>query len=157
MILAIDPGKTTGYAYQHGEAHGSGQLVLQDALWGLLDALAPTVIVCERFDHRMVMGADLEAVEVIGILKEWSRQNRVEVHFQTQEQAKHFFTNARLKERGMDRPGLPHARDAARHLLYWLTFGGGKPSGGRRPTARPQVPETVTEPAKGSPSAREGE
>lgn len=125
-LLALDPGKTTGWCCDppvelletnHGQ-------VEPDKVWLLLCLYKPTHIVMETFVFRQAKSRiNLVAVEVIGIVKEWARQYHAEVFEQTPSQAKHYFTDDRLKNRGLYFPGEQHARDAARHLCYIREFG----------------------------------
>lgn len=137
IIISLDPGQTTGYVIKYDSddfpiTYGQCQ---PDAIWDLLNARYHAdiqfVLIYERFDYRRhKMHADLTPVEVIGVIKEWVRQNwlygNIEVYTQFPAQAKNFWTDDRLKEFGMYYKGQQHARDAARHYLYWLYFGEGK-------------------------------
>lgn len=80
-------------------------------------------LVVERFDYRQGQAkAVLTGVEVIGIIKEWCRQKgRGGPTMQQGAQAKHYFTDPRLREAGLWKPGkrYTHAMDALRHLLYY--------------------------------------
>lgn len=125
-ILALDPGVTTGAAawYVNWEPH-SFELheFRQEQIWSYLDgvnvAFGSFVIVCESFLYRADQShAELEGVEVIGIVKEWCRQNDVPLTFQRPDQAKFFYTKDRLQKAGLWTKGKPHAMDALRHLLY---------------------------------------
>lgn len=126
-IVALDPGKTTGAALatlrnDDYEIETVCQ-VEPDFIWRTLTNYKPEVIVMERFIGYPKIKMDFSPVEVIGIVKEWCRQNDVTLVEQTPAQAKHYFTDARLKERNVYVKGMPHGCDAIRHLLYWLDFG----------------------------------
>jgi hypothetical protein len=145
-LLALDPGATTGWAlFIKGaptERYRSGQ-VEQDKVWRLLetakiatteadeldeDGYADLKIICESFQHRQLPKVDLSPVEVIGVVKEWARQNDVEIVWQTSAQGKAFFNNDRLDALGVLRKPKTtwrHANDATRHLLWYLGFGKG--------------------------------
>lgn len=125
QALAIDPGKTTGWAaWTRSTGYVVGE-VATDEVWPLLDDLGLSVhnIVYERFDYRTGQPyADLTPVEVIGVIKEWYRQHRLIWIGKLIKQRpidKFFFTNERIKERKLWTPGKPHAMDALRHLLYF--------------------------------------
>lgn len=132
-LLAFDPGRTVGWAtFQKPREYRSGQFpedrtrVWLDA-YHLLPGMTPIdLLIVERFTYRSNLPkADLTPVEVIGVIKEWSRQNHVDIVWQTPAQGKFYFTDDRLKEMELYRVGQPHANDATRHLLYYLGFGGG--------------------------------
>lgn len=119
-IIALDPGKTVGWAGIANHIY-SGQHSV-DELWDFLEYQQPIEsLVVERF-HVRHMGVALDPVECIGVIKEWARQNKVIIHWQMPHQAKHFFTDARLREKGLYKKGKPHANDAVRHLLYYKKF-----------------------------------
>jgi hypothetical protein len=141
-LLALDPGATTGWALfqkgSPGERYTSGQ-VEQDKVWTLLntamfggrdlhDNIIDLTIICESFQHRQLPKVDYSPVEVIGVVKEWARQNNVEIVWQTPAQGKAFFTDNRLA--ALDLLKKPkttwrHANDAMRHILWYLGFGKG--------------------------------
>jgi hypothetical protein len=132
FILALDPGKTVGWARfekpNNRDGYKSGE-VSSDRLWVLLESIklkAPLkelVLIVEQFTLRRLPKIDLSAVEAIGVIKEWCRQNNyTQVRWQTPAQAKHFWTDSRLKKFKVYRPGKPHAMDAMRHLMYFMHF-----------------------------------
>lgn len=130
MIVALDPGKTTGFAYRNGESGGAGEIA-QDSVWDTLETLKPTILVVESFQFRQARSkVNLIPNEIIGVVKEWARQRNVPVVWQTPSQAKHYFDDRRLREIGAWAEGMPHARDATRHLLFYLQFGEGKATTG---------------------------
>lgn len=137
MILALDPGLTTGWAvYEkipiHDLRYRSGQ-VHQDDVWNLLesshfarDEPAITRLVVERFQYRPHLPkVHLSPVEVIGVVKEWARQHEVDITWQTPAEGKFYYTDKRLKELDVYTPGKPHANDAMRHLWYFIGLGYG--------------------------------
>ena len=145
-LLALDPGATTGWAlFVKGaptERYRSGQ-VGTDKVWRLLetakmatneageldeDGYVDLTIICESFQHRQLPKVDLTPVEVIGVVKEWARQNNIEIVWQTAAQGKAFFDNKRLEALGvLKRPATHwrHANDAMRHMMWYLGFGKG--------------------------------
>lgn len=130
MIVALDPGRTTGWAtYDLGEHMHAGQWVEPLSVYSELSDMRPTLIVCESFLFRQKIKIDFTPVEVIGVVKLFCYQSGIELVMQTPSQAKHFFTDDRLKERGLYQAGQPHANDATRHMLYYLEFGKGKQHG----------------------------
>lgn len=124
-ILAVDPGRTTGLALAiDGELEWQTQDVGYHSLDILLDRTVPDVLVVERFLYQRREKVDLTPVEMIGICKLYAEINGklVEYHEQTPAQAKKFWTDKKLREAGVWIPSSPHAMDATRHLLYYLSF-----------------------------------
>lgn len=126
IVMALDPGKTTGYAVYHDEEIKSQGQCPTEMVWDLLSNVAPEVIIYETFQHRRIGNVDLTPVEVIGVLKEWARQHKAKLVLQSGQQAKHYWTNERVRELGAWVAAMPHAVDATRHLLYWVHFGRNK-------------------------------
>jgi hypothetical protein len=131
FLVALDPGVTVGWAtFQTGERYKSGQW-LHYKTWSMLDTGAfqrgIDVVIYESFQYRPHMPkVNLTPVEVIGVVKEWCRQNKVQCVGQTPAQGKAFWTDERLQKMHLYKPGKPHANDATRHLLYYMYFGKGK-------------------------------
>lgn len=145
-LLALDPGATTGWAVftkgGPGERYQAGQ-VKQENVWKLLETSrfaqivgeeyiihteADLTIICESFQHRQLPKVDYSAPEVIGVVKEWSRQNNIEIIWQTPAMGKSYWDNTRLADLDLlKRPATTwrHANDAMRHLLWYLGFGKG--------------------------------
>lgn len=137
--LALDPGRTTGYAlalkdeenyfvaYDQAEMnHGE--------LWRFIP---PTVdfVICEKFDYRhMKDGADLYPCELIGVVKLWVEgptfrdDDLVWLHMQEpsiQSEKKAYFSNAKLKSMNLYKASPEHGRSALKHLLHFFAFGPG--------------------------------
>lgn len=125
-LVALDPGGITGAALHTRDGFQTFAQVAPEQVWIMLDNWKPEVVVMESFLFRQRTKVDLTPVEVIGRVKEWCRQHDIDLVMQTPAQAKHFWTDEKLKERGVYNKGLPHANDAARHALYFLEFGAGK-------------------------------
>lgn len=131
-VIAVDPGKTTGYA-----TWGSGVLkadqdedVLNFAhrldIW--LDvAKSDGVVVCERFIINVNTVGNTQApwsLELIGICRYLAAKHRAPFVLQTPADAKQFMKDERLKKLEWWQKGKPHANDALRHLgLYLVTHG----------------------------------
>lgn len=131
-ILFLDPGKTVGYAIdqgrdwrRHPRPYITG-MVAHEALWKVLDdfkhRFGDLEIGVEDYSPREGVAKDaLIAVEVIGVIKEWCRQNGVEIEVWQQPAEMFYFTDERLKEAGLwDQGAFPHGMDALRHLLKYL-------------------------------------
>lgn len=128
MILAVDPGLTTGWAAAMSmeDEPSSGQWEYDD-VWPRLFIMDPKVVVMESFLFRQRTNVNFAPVEIIGVIKLYARIERKTLIEQTPNQVKHFFTDDRLKDRGLYKVAQPHANDALRHLLYYREFGKGKP------------------------------
>jgi hypothetical protein len=129
-ILAIDPGGTTGWAladsveHVHGDSIRSTGQCDSELVWQLLSQIKPKLIVYERFDYRpMKIKVDLTPVEVIGVIKEYARQQEIPTIPQGQAEPKFSFDNKELRELGAYQTALPHANDAIRQLFYYMEFG----------------------------------
>lgn len=135
--LALDPGRTTGYAFAWKDedsflvAYGQ-QLMTHGELWRFIPPLIDHVI-CESFEfrHGKQLGVDLYPCELIGVVRLWvegptfREQDLVELHMQTAGQGKSYFGDEKLKSMLLYRRGVQHGRDACRHLLQWFYFGSG--------------------------------
>jgi hypothetical protein len=134
-MLSIDPGGTTGYCY--GKYH-DGKLILEPhqermSLTGMHDMLMGSTrfsehIIYESFEYRnrSPAGLDLTPVKIIGII-ELVQENSTMQRFykQTAAMGKAFWTDEKIKEKGLWVKGLKHGMDAMRHLLYWCSFSAG--------------------------------
>lgn len=126
-IVALDPGTTTGVACHLTSTPLEDGLITQlqqDGVWDFLKARhnrhgPAMVIVYESFAYRRLPKAVLTPVEVIGIIKEFGRQYKVRLVAQTPAQGKFYWTDDKLKARGLWTPGKKHAMDALRHLLTY--------------------------------------
>lgn len=125
MILAVDPGKTTGWAtyeageYQYGQA--SPFVFLSDVDSWALDTL--DVFVVERYTitpQTLKMSRQPDALKIIGVLEWWAVSRDILFVEQTPAEAKSFVTNERLRKLGLYPSGLDHAADAMRHLILYL-------------------------------------
>lgn len=128
MLLAIDPGRTVGWAFcYHGIVYDTQQTPLEE-IWRTLEAAKASEdiekLIYESWTQRSRF-VDLSAIEAIGVIKEWARQNDVTTQGQTSSQGKHFWTDNKLKQVGLLREPKTtwrHANDAMRHLKYFQEF-----------------------------------
>lgn len=137
-IVAVDPGVTTGLVFhevwedrvspvwQRREL-GPDRHHLQ--LWKYLREIAPHVIVCERFEYRIIRnqatdmpGVRLESREYIGVCELYSQMYDVPLIMQPVSSAKNLFTDSKLKGLSLySAPsGRQHMNDATRHALYYI-------------------------------------
>lgn len=146
-IMAIDPGGDTGIAlYDPFELEWSTYTIPFDPIQ-LYDFFLPRalhIVICESFDYRPVgkykfgnsraiPKVDLTPREVIGILKLACAQAGREIVFQKPaivngdketdpDGAKVFWTDLKVKQLGLYKPGHVHEMDAVKHLLHYRAF-----------------------------------
>lgn len=128
-ILAFDPGGITGLCGFHSQVGVTmqDQICTEERhnvqLYALLELIKPELVVCERFDyHGGRMAVDLTARNYIGVIELWCDQFDVHLEMQKPSTGKDFWDDKKMKKAKLYKPGLPHANDATRHLLYYLTF-----------------------------------
>ena len=126
-ILAVDPGKTTGWAYYRydmGLADYGEYDFEQFVRWVDRNKADLDTVVCERYiitGATAVKSQQPEALQVIGFLRGISITEDSSFILQMPNDAKRFATDERLDEVGWLFPGgKGHSRDAARHLLLYL-------------------------------------
>lgn len=134
LIIALDPGVTTGYATGKIE-EGQMKVVtgqerwVHSELWGFLEDSQPDVIISEMFEFRNKArtGLELFSRELIGVVHLYCQlyMENTEPYMQMPSVIGGFFTDDRLKKDNIFKEGRPHANDAARHLLHWFQFGAG--------------------------------
>ncbi len=134
-VLALDPGKTTGYCVFIGYTlHQSGQIDTSTitegskAILGLITGHKPNLVVVE--DYRVYSWkakqhsfSDLHTSRLIGSVETLCALNNLpEPVKQMAGTVKQFCSNERLEEWGFYVKGQPHARDAIRHACYYILF-----------------------------------
>jgi hypothetical protein len=142
-LLAIDPGGTTGWATYtaermfcypgkheyYNEKWASGQLTgRHHADLELLienQCVSEYTVICESFQHRndpLRPKVDNMASEYIGTVSTICERRGFNLVMQTSSMAKGFVKDTHIKSLGLWFPGYAkrHARDAQRHLLYYL-------------------------------------
>jgi hypothetical protein len=87
---------------------------------GWLGDTEPDFIVLEGWQNRG-RHARVVSPEYIGVVRLYVESYRVPHVLQWPEQ-KEWWTNDKLHAIGLYEPGMPHAMDALRHILYWVTF-----------------------------------
>lgn len=135
LIIAVDPGKKTGWAsydttanvFASQEAPGD-EFIDRVVPWlgpshaHDRAAAGPVRIVVERFvitagTMRTSRGDENWSIEQIGILRHHARWAGVAFELQSAGDAKKFSPDDRLRTIGWYTPGRGHANDAARHAL----------------------------------------
>jgi len=151
MLLAIDPGPHTGvFADSRRNGYPGHWAVTLDLgaeatkaggwscpheyLYDWLDSHhdTTTAVILEKFEYQKEKAQtrehlNFDAAEYVGVVKLWCAQRNLDLILQSpstvvSKEGKTFWNDDKLKRvglwRGMDR----HARDAARHYLYYVTF-----------------------------------
>lgn len=139
-ILGLDPGETTGVAIFTADVADTTdfkirlmQLETKDVgqgyleLEGLVEEERPDHIRAEEY-RVYSWKADshsnqiLHTPQLIGAIKVLSLLHGIPLSFKMAQHAKAFWNDDNLKACGLYSPGQKHARDALRHLLFYLTF-----------------------------------
>lgn len=136
VFIALDPGGTTGYKTLTvnddntltGEAGQLGPHEHHKELFDLLESFwmeDDMVVICERFEYRQNSrpGLVLDSREYIGVTKLFCVKYKKKLVLQSAAQGKGFVKDDHLKKLGLWMPGQQHARDATRHLIYYLVNG----------------------------------
>jgi len=134
-ILAWDPGETTGQArWKFPETHIELlQIETKDIGQAFQDLerqvaiQVPDHIRAEEYRVYNWMADShswslLHTPQLIGAIKVLAALQDIPISFKLAQQAKAFWNDENLKVCGLYSPGQKHARDACRHLLYYLTF-----------------------------------
>lgn len=133
IILSLDPGITTGYCLGRMNgvaceiAYNEAELKPADLLLMLQD-IEPRVVVYEDFQYRNRARDKLVlfSVQLIGIIEAYrTLAPDCAVTKQTPAQAKGYYSDDALRRLDLYQKGTTHGRDAARHLLHYMTFGPG--------------------------------
>lgn len=132
IILGVDPGKTTGWAFfntAYPDSFQSWQADRNDFVDIIVPYLEKTGdrldIACESYvltsgTMRTSRSDENWSIEQIGVLRHWARRHGHHFELQTAGNAKKFSTDAKLKDIGWWKPGNGHANDAARHVLLYV-------------------------------------
>jgi len=132
-VLALDPGKVTGWAMYNTEDHPlqdllygevEGRYGLADHVRRIIGSGAIIEVVCEDFvisERTIKTARDNNALRLIGWLDIQLDHLGVELSLQTAGQAKGFSTDEKLSAVGwLDTTPGGHSNDAKRHLLVYL-------------------------------------
>lgn len=141
-LISIDPGKTTGYAIFNTEKKKlleadelDWQNFIHDFFPGWL-TLSNDRVVIEKYRIRRGtvsanLGKDLRTVKIIGVIEWLCEERGIEYNLQPAGIGSEFFNRERLEANNCWIKGKQHARDAVRHGLWHLTFGGEEEDGER--------------------------
>ena len=128
MLLALDPGKTTGWSIWSFEKEKPLKLIDLGQTEGGVDGYLSQwwdkktwceVIVSEQFvlDGR-TPNPDITPLKIEGVLMAYVKQFGGKLVFQRNNFKKHV-SNDMLKQHELYHPGKPHAMDSIRHALAW--------------------------------------
>lgn len=130
MIVAIDPGGTTGIAWITAAGTFATDEVAggADAMVGWINTWLDTPrgglvshVVMETFIPRPgAKSQQLDALHIIGAIRYVCAKQGIALTMQSPAQAKSFADNDKLKAVGWYTVGEDHGRDAARHLLVFV-------------------------------------
>ena len=133
ILLSLDPGVTTGYCLARMNtnvcelAYNEAQLQPADLLLMLQD-LDPLAVIYEDFQYRNRArnGLELFSVQLIGVVNAYAALNpHCHVKKQQPAQGKGHYNDDALRRHDLYQRGTVHGRDAARHMLHYMTFGAG--------------------------------
>ncbi len=120
-ILALDPGKTTGWALfsNKGVLVNSGEIP-DDFVMNWIEAIEPTIIVIEDFKINPAKrqgGSDVPAAQVIGAVKAYCKWQRAKLVLQSNTIKPIAYKWAGLRTKS-------HAHDAVAHGWYYCQRSG---------------------------------
>lgn len=125
-IIAVDPGKMTGFATLVDGTFQSGQVEFMQFLTNVeLFIDLRTEVVSERFvisagTVRKGRGDVNWSIESIGALRFMCQKQAAKFELQNANDAMSFAFDDRLRTIGWWNPGKGHANDAARHMLLYI-------------------------------------
>lgn len=132
-VMAWDPGETTGQAVLKNGVIYLSQIETKDVGQGFLSLqqeLSRYNIDHIRAEEYRVYSwladshsnQELHTPQLIGAIKVLALQHSIPLSFKMAQHAKAFWNDSNLKASALYSPGMKHARDALRHLLFYLTF-----------------------------------
>lgn len=126
MILAFDPGFTTGWAAYSPrfDTYKCGELDDDLAnLYTFMTKAQPRVVAYEHYTKRVKVSTDeLYSPQVIGVIRLWCQQNYIPTFRYLPAEAKAFWKDDKIKKLGLWAPTKDgHAMDAMRVLLTYRT------------------------------------
>jgi hypothetical protein len=128
VIIAVDPGKNTGWClYDHG---GDGFVIIQqdvdqqqvcDSIFSTLKMYDVSAIVCESYTvtGSRVVKFQPYSLEIIGFLRWLAAHEGIDFVLQKPGDAKKIGSDDRIKKWGEWFSSRPHANDAQRHAFLY--------------------------------------
>jgi hypothetical protein len=126
-LAVVDPGKTSGWVIASGflQEVRCGETSKVAVLMHRLDEWQPEVLIAEAFRlypwrAKEQFWGNMPAAEVVGAVKAWCEAASVR-YVEQCAACRGIISDFALRRAGLWAPtiGKPHARDAARHLLYY--------------------------------------
>jgi hypothetical protein len=140
-FMALDPGETTGVAIWDANVVGPTanpsislfQLETKEIGQGYDDILHHVLLQCPdhlRVEEYRVYGhmtdqhawSVLHTPMLIGAIQVIAHQRGIPISFKMAQMAKQVWNDPVLKASNLYEPGLKHARDASRHLFYYMCY-----------------------------------
>lgn len=124
MIIAIDPGKTTGIAVYDGTTLATEVLLSQTAVWDRISPVGVDTVVIERFstaDYLSKYG--LLTIEIVGGVKAICYQQGKTLVVHSPQNRSSMQETAHTHLKGKNVPFMIHEEDALAHMLYYLATG----------------------------------
>jgi hypothetical protein len=137
IILAIDPGITTGYVLARVDPNICVLAYSQEVwehlgLMSFLTKIQPDYVICESFEYRPGerKGVVLYPCELIGIVHLYRQMYGCELTMQPasiQGAKSAYWDDSKLKAADLYLAGdrYHHGRQALKHFMHWLMFGAG--------------------------------
>lgn len=130
-IVGLDPGGTTGVAVFDLNEDSWSQNRMQlgpeehhEELYEWLKELRPDLIIYESFEYRTRQRDNLVlvSVEYIGVIKLFCSVTKTKSKPQTAAYGKAFWSNDKIAQLALWTANMPHAMDATRHVLQYISF-----------------------------------
>lgn len=138
VLMALDPGETTGWAVFDATQGIVRMKCGQIKTWPMEDAVGSFTQMLDKYTPSMIMHesyrvydwkaeshswSGVPTIRVIGCLETLCIQRNIPYYTQSAQQAKNFCTDEKLKSWDVYATGQKHARDAIRHGCLFLLFG----------------------------------
>ncbi len=126
-LLVFDPGVHTGWSlFVDGAFKQGGEVLELSSVGGLILAYSPTLVIYEGYRlfpgmAQRLTGSRFEPAEVIGVIRYLCAVSDIEIIEQMPNVKEFFMPVGRLHYYNVF-VDSEHARDAARHGLYYLVF-----------------------------------
>lgn len=116
MILAIDPGITTGIAFHDTSGYVTTTTKEDVELWSILTGVPWETVVCEAFaTSGRISAPGLATVRLIGGVQALCYRLSIPVHMHSPQVRYPYLKQAKIMKRGH----IIHEIDALAHLLRW--------------------------------------